>query len=96
MGRSTAYYRSHPEARRKKAKTDAKINRRPSQVKKRVALNKYNRRMSRLGRNRKGDNKDASHQGSKITGYVHQSRNRGDRNNSRGDRKARGRMGRRR
>ena len=29
MGRSTEYYRTHPEARKKKAETDKKINARP-------------------------------------------------------------------
>lgn len=29
MGRSTEYYRTHPEARRKKAKKDKEINKRP-------------------------------------------------------------------
>lgn len=31
MGRSTEYYRTHPEARKKKAETDKKINARPEQ-----------------------------------------------------------------
>lgn len=35
MGRSTEYYRTHPEARRKKAETDKKINARPEQKAKR-------------------------------------------------------------
>ena len=31
MGKSTEYYRTHPEARKKKAETDKKINARPEQ-----------------------------------------------------------------
>ena len=31
MGRSTEYYRTHPEARQKKAKKDKEINKRPEQ-----------------------------------------------------------------
>lgn len=33
MGRSTEYYRTHPEARKKKAETDKKINARPEGLK---------------------------------------------------------------
>ena len=34
MGRSTEYYRTHPEARKKKAKKDKEINGRPEQKEK--------------------------------------------------------------
>ena len=39
MGKSNDYYKSHPEARAKKAKVDKKINQRPEQIKKRVESN---------------------------------------------------------
>lgn len=39
MGHSTVYYQTHPEARKKKAKVDKKINARNEQVKKRVESN---------------------------------------------------------
>jgi len=87
MGRSTEYYRKHPAARRKKAKTDAEINKRPEQVKKRVALNRYNRKH----KDPKGNNTDAIHKGNKIVGYAPQSVNRGSKTASAGDRRARGR-----
>jgi hypothetical protein len=86
--RSAKFYASNPEARRKKAQYDAKFNRKPSQVKKRVALNKYNRKKGTYGN---GDGLDASHKGRRIIGFSSQSRNRGDKNNSPGDRRARGR-----
>lgn len=88
--RSAIFYAKNPEAREKKKKYDAKFNKQAEQVKKRVELNAYNRKQTELGNNVKGDKKDASHKGGRISGYSHQSRNRGDRNNSPGDRRARG------
>ena len=90
--KTARYYAANPGARKRKQAYDAKFNKKPSQVKKRVALNKYNRKH----KDPKGNQMDASHKGSKIVGYSHQSRNRGDRNNTAGDKRARGRMGRRR
>lgn len=89
LSRSALFYRSHPKSREDKKKDDARINKRPDQVAKRVALNKYNRQQTKLGNNRKGDNTDASHKGSRIVGYSNQSRNRGDKNNSAGDARSR-------
>lgn len=43
MGRSTEYYRTHPEARKKKAKKDKEINARPEQKAKRRELGRKNR-----------------------------------------------------
>jgi hypothetical protein len=87
LSKSAKFYRSHPEARKVKAKKDAEINRRPDQVKKRVALNKYNREHGKTGN---GDKLDAKHSGNKIVGYQAQSKNRGSKTASKGDRKARG------
>lgn len=78
LSKSAQYYRSHPEARKKKAATDAKINRRPEQVRKRVELNKYNRTHGT-----KGDGKDASHRNGRIVGLESQSVNRGRKEKSR-------------
>lgn len=86
--RSARYYATHPEARRKKQKYDAKFNRKPEQVAKRVDLIAYNRKKGTHGN---GDGLDASHKGRRIVGFSSQSRNRGDKNNSPGDRRARGR-----
>lgn len=89
LSRSAAYYASHPESRKKKNQYQAKFNKQPEQVKKRVALTTYNRHQTKLGNNKRGDGTDASHHGSKIVGYSSQSRNRGDRNNSPGDKNSR-------
>lgn len=86
--RSAKYYANNPEARKKKQAYDAEFNKKPEQVKKRTALNAYNRNAGTYGN---GDNKDASHKGKKITGFVNQSKNRGDKNNAAGDKRARGR-----
>ena len=84
---STEYYRKNPRARRKKARTDAAINRRPEQVRKRVESNRARRRAKRNGRNVTG--LDASHT---KNGMVFKSirRNRGSKKDSSGDRNARG------
>ena len=49
MGRSTEYYRTHPEARKKKAETDKKINARPEQKAKRRELGRKNYKTEKLG-----------------------------------------------
>lgn len=86
--RTQKFYDANPEAREKKQKYDAAFNKKKDQLKKRAALNKYNRKKGTYGNH---DNLDASHKGSKIVGFVKQSRNRGDTNNAPGDRRARGR-----
>ena len=63
-----------------KKKRDTKINQRPDQIQKRVALNAYNRKNKTYGN---GDNMDASHKGGKIVGFENQSKNRGRREKSR-------------
>ena len=55
--RSAKYYRSNPEARRKKAATDKKVNARPEQREKRAELSKERRRRGIMGRG----GKDMSH-----------------------------------
>ena len=88
--RTQRYYDLHPEARRKKNEYQKKFNKKDEQVKKRVELNAYNKEATKAGRNKKGDGKDAAHKGSRIVGYVAASLNRGDTNDSAGDRRARG------
>lgn len=89
MGRSTEYYRKHPEARRKKAKTDKKINARPEQKAKRRELGRKNYKTDKLRGKvfRKG--KDLAHT---VKGLVYKSRsaNRGSKSDTAGDRRARG------
>ena len=48
MGKSTEYYRTHPEARKKKAETDKKINARPEQKAKRRELGRKNYKTDKL------------------------------------------------
>ena len=55
--RSAKYYRSNPEARRKKAATDKKVNARPSQRAKRSELTTERRRRGIAGKG----GKDMSH-----------------------------------
>lgn len=55
--RSAKYYRSNPEARRKKAATDKKVNARPEQRKKRSELTTERRRRGIAGKG----GKDLSH-----------------------------------
>ena len=54
---SAKYYRSHPEARRKKAATDKKVNARPEQKAKRRELSKERRKRGMMGKG----GKDLSH-----------------------------------
>ena len=55
--RSAKYYRSNPEARRKKAATDKKVNARPGQKAKRAELAKERRKRGVMGKG----GKDMSH-----------------------------------
>lgn len=55
--RSAKYYRSNPEARRKKAATDKKVNARPGQKAKRAELAKVRRDRGVMGKG----GKDMSH-----------------------------------
>ena len=59
MAKSTSeYYKKNPEARRRRLKQQAEYNKKPSQVKKRVELNRINRRKGTYGN---GDGLDESH-----------------------------------
>ena len=63
MGESktSKYYASHPEARKRRVKQQAEYNKKPSQIKRRVELNKANRKSQDAGKSRVGDSKDMSH-----------------------------------
>lgn len=87
LSKTAVYYREHPESRKKKDEYNAKFNKKPEQVRKRVELNRYNREHGVVGN---GDGLDAAHHNGKITGYKKASLNRGDTNDSAGDRRARG------
>lgn len=87
LSRSAKYYRDNPEARDKHRAYQLEYQKSESNVKKRVELNKYNRKHGTYGN---GDGMDAAHHKGKITGYKSASANRGDKNDSAGDRRARG------
>lgn len=76
--RSTLYYRSHPEARRKKSEYNRELNKRPDQVKKRVESNRARRVAKRKGVNVKG--KDYDHA---VGRFVDSAVNRGRKEKSR-------------
>jgi hypothetical protein len=85
--RSAKFYSENKASREKKQAYDKKLNSKPEQVKKRVEANKYNREKGTYGN---GDGKDAAHKGGKIVGLKDQSKNRGSKRDSAGDRRARG------
>ena len=87
LSRTAKYYRENPEARDKHRSYQAEYQKKDGIVKKRVELNKYNRQHGTYGN---GDGMDAAHHNGKITGYKRASANRGDKNDSAGDRRARG------
>lgn len=87
--RTAKFYASHPQSRRKHVAYQAEYNKKPDQVKKRVELGAYNR----SHKSKKDD--DASHKYDlathkmKIVGFMKESKNRGDKDNSPGDKRAR-------
>lgn len=82
---STDYYRENPEARKVKAKKDKEINARPEQRKKRSELTMKRREDKKNGKDI--DGKDYDHGSGR---YVSPKKNRGKKNGTKGDRKARG------
>ncbi len=87
LSKTAKYYRDNPEAREKRLKYQAKYNKKKKEVKKRTELNKINRLFGTYGN---GDKKDVSHKDGKKPKLEAQSRNRGSRSNTAGDRRARG------
>lgn len=86
-GRTSEYYKTHPEARAKRLAYQAKYNQRPEQLEKRIELNKVNRDRGQYG---DGDGKDMSHKRNGRIVEESASKNRGSRSNMPGDRRARG------
>jgi hypothetical protein len=84
---SAKYYQENPEARKKKIAYDTKYHSTESRKEYRSELQKINREKGTHGN---GDNKDAYHKGGKIVGFKSQSKNRGSKNDSPGDKRARG------
>ena len=87
LSKTAKYYRDHPESRQKHRDYQLEYQKSPENVRKRVELTKYNRGTGKYGN---GDGLDAAHKGGKIVGYKSASSNRGDKNDSAGDRRARG------
>jgi hypothetical protein len=87
MRKTARYYKSHPEAKTKKDAYNKAYNRKPSAVRKRVEVNRANRKAGTYGN---GDNLDASHTRRGIR-MKPRSVNRGSRSDSAGDHRARGR-----
>lgn len=85
LGRTAKYYRTHPEARRKKLETTKKINQRPEQRKKRSELVRERRKRGMYGKG----GKDLSHENGRLVARSPK-KNRGNKKNSPGDRRARG------
>jgi len=86
-GRTSEYYKTHPEARKKRLEYQAEYNKRADQLKKRIELNKINRDRGQYG---DGDGKDMSHKKNGRIVEESASKNRGSRSNMPGDRRARG------
>lgn len=87
--RSAQYYRTHPEARRKKAATDKKINARPEQKAKRRELGKKNYKTDKTKGKSYRKGKDLAHTVKGLR-YKSRSANRGSKSDTQGDKNARG------
>ena len=86
-GRTSEYYKTHPEARAKRLEYQAEYNKKPEQLKKRIELNRVNRER---GQYADKDGKDMSHKKNGRIVEESASKNRGSRSNMPGDRRARG------
>jgi hypothetical protein len=87
LSRSAKYYRKNKKARDKKNAYQKEFNKKREQVKNRVELNKENRKRGTYGN---GDNMDVSHMSNGKTKLEHQSKNRGNKTRTSGDKKSRG------
>jgi hypothetical protein len=85
--KSAKYYQENPEARKKKVAYDTKYQDTPARKKYRAVLQAINRENGTHGN---GDGLDAYHKGNKIVGFKSQSKNRGSKTDSPGDRRVRG------
>jgi hypothetical protein len=86
MKKTAKYYKENPEAKAKKDAYQKEYNKKPSEVKKRVELNKVNRERGTYGN---GDGLDMAHTKSGIV-KKKASVNRGSKSDSPGDKRARG------
>lgn len=86
MKKTAKYYKENPEAKAKKDAYQKEYNKKPSEVKKRVELNKVNRERGTYGN---GDGLDMAHTKNGIV-KKKASTNRGSKSDSPGDKRARG------
>lgn len=89
MKETAKYYKDNPKAKAKKDEYQKEYNKKPEQVKKRVELNKANRKSHKNGTSSVGDGKDQSHTKNGMV-LKPQSVNRGSNKDSAGDKRARG------
>lgn len=87
LSRSAKYYRDNPEAREKKNSYQKEYNKKEGQSKYRSSLNRLNKLFGTYGN---GDGMDVSHRSGKKTRLEPQSKNRGSKTNTSGDKRARG------
>lgn len=87
MKATAKFYASNPEARKKRLEYQAEYNKRADQVKKRIELNRENRKRGSYADH---DGKDLAHHKSGKFIEKSASKNRGDKNDMPGDRRARG------
>lgn len=87
LWKTAKYYRNNPKARKKKAATDTKINKRPEQGKKRNELSKARRAYKKKGVSLKW--KDVAHTKNWLR-LKSSSANRGSKWDTAGDKRARG------
>jgi hypothetical protein len=87
MKATAKYYATHPEARAKRLAYQADYNKKPEQLKKRIELNRENRKRGSYADH---NGKDLSHHKSGNFTQKSASKNRGDKNDMPGDKRARG------
>jgi len=87
LSRTAKYYRKNAEARKKRNAYQKKYNKKRSEVEKRVELNRLNREAGTYGN---GDKKDVSHKDGRKPRMQGESKNRGSKTNTSGDRRSRG------
>jgi len=89
LSRTARYYRDNPKAKEKRLEYQRRYNKSRKQIKRRVDNNRENRRFGTYGNH---DKKDVSHKGDQIV-LEAQSKNRGSKTNTPGDKRARGEKG---
>ena len=89
MGRSTDYYKKNPEARKKKAAYDKRLNAREDQKAKRRELGRKNYAHDKKNGKAARKGKDLAHTKNGLR-YKSVKANRGAKSDSAGDRRARG------